>query len=251
VGAETARTQGGNPSAVQLFTELIGKYRAAEKAGIQDFSLLDREWDLLPGVYSPACSQATRFSAEHLPYPRGGTLLEIGCGSGVIAVHAALNGCAAVTAVDIVPAAVANTRLNADRHGVGDRIRVLRGDVFDALYDDDRFDAIFWNAPYQDSAKGVAGDPDLMRAYVDPEYRGHAAYLSGARRHLRPGGRLFLGFGSAGNREKLDLLLAENGWRGEIIAIEHEEAAAAPDGSPDEPAQPQEHMLMELLPLSD
>src|SRR5262245_56717962 len=121
VGAETARTQGDYPSAVQLFTELIGKYKAAEKAGNQDFLLLDREWDLLPGVYSPTYSQATRFAAEHLPYPLGGAMLERGCGSGAIAVHAALSGCEAVTAVDIVAAAVANTRLNADRHGVGER----------------------------------------------------------------------------------------------------------------------------------
>ncbi|HET6965463.1 MAG TPA: 50S ribosomal protein L11 methyltransferase [Acidimicrobiales bacterium] len=49
-------------------------------------------------------------------------VLDVGCGSGILAVAAARLGAASVTAVDIDPAAVATTRANAEANGVGDRV---------------------------------------------------------------------------------------------------------------------------------
>jgi ribosomal protein L11 methyltransferase len=45
-------------------------------------------------------------------------VLDYGCGSGILAIAAALHGAAAVTAVDIDPAAVQATRANAQANGV-------------------------------------------------------------------------------------------------------------------------------------
>lgn len=52
----------------------------------------------------------------------GGAVLDVGSGSGVLAVAAARLGAARVVAVDIDPAAVAATRANAAANGVADRI---------------------------------------------------------------------------------------------------------------------------------
>ncbi len=49
----------------------------------------------------------------------GATVLDVGCGSGVLAVTAGLLGAARADAVDISPAALAATADNADRNGVG------------------------------------------------------------------------------------------------------------------------------------
>ncbi len=57
--------------------------------------------------------------------PAGATVLDYGCGSGILAVAAARLGAARVTAVDIDPQALAATRANAAANGVGDRVRVL------------------------------------------------------------------------------------------------------------------------------
>lgn len=54
----------------------------------------------------------------------GGRVLDVGCGSGVLAVTAALLGAGRVDAIDIDPAAVSATGANADRNGVGSKIRV-------------------------------------------------------------------------------------------------------------------------------
>ena len=51
----------------------------------------------------------------------GGRVLDVGCGSGVLSIAAALLG-ASVVAIDIDPGAPFATRANATRNGVGDRI---------------------------------------------------------------------------------------------------------------------------------
>jgi ribosomal protein L11 methyltransferase len=56
-------------------------------------------------------------------------VFDVGTGSGVLAIAAALHGAARVDAVDIEPVAVRATRENAERNGVGDRIRADVGSV--------------------------------------------------------------------------------------------------------------------------
>jgi len=55
---------------------------------------------------------------------RGSTVLDVGCGSGVLAVGACVLGAASARAVDIAPASVGITRANAESNGVGDRVAV-------------------------------------------------------------------------------------------------------------------------------
>ncbi|HMJ77687.1 MAG TPA: 50S ribosomal protein L11 methyltransferase [Iamia sp.] len=54
--------------------------------------------------------------------PVGRSVLDVGCGSGVLAIAAVLLGAPHAVAVDIDPAAVEVTRANAERNGVADRI---------------------------------------------------------------------------------------------------------------------------------
>lgn len=54
------------------------------------------------------------------------TVLDVGCGSGVIAVTAAAFGAPYVAATDITPAAIGTTLANAERNGVAGRVDVSR-----------------------------------------------------------------------------------------------------------------------------
>jgi ribosomal protein L11 methyltransferase len=56
----------------------------------------------------------------------GLSLLDVGTGSGILAIGAALLGAAPIVATDIDDASMAATRENAARNGVGDRISVSR-----------------------------------------------------------------------------------------------------------------------------
>ncbi len=53
----------------------------------------------------------------------GATVLDVGCGSGVLGVTAAVLGAARVDAIDVTPAAVAATAENAARNSVGERVQ--------------------------------------------------------------------------------------------------------------------------------
>lgn len=199
---------------------------AAGVTGSTTFRLHGREWDLLPGVFAPDHCVSTGFFTESVPFPVGGSFLEVGCGTGVTAVTAAERGCSRVTATDISAAAVENTRLNAARHGLADRVELYQGDVFDGLGPEDRFDLIFWNSPFIDPgaddgpAAGPAHDDTrrhLRQAVFDPGYRAHRRYLTGAGARLTAGGRLLLGFSDLGDHDALRRLAADAGLRISVL----------------------------------
>ncbi|MBP2326419.1 release factor glutamine methyltransferase [Kibdelosporangium banguiense] len=185
-----------------------------------EFTLLDRKWELLEGVFAPCYTPVTGLFTEWLPYPQGGTFLEVGSGAGVTAVMAALSGCDAVTALDISQAAVENTRHNAELHAVEDRVRVLQSDLFDELQPGDRFDMIFWNSNFVEMRRDFVNDTDLHHAFFDPGYVAHRRYLHDAPRHLTENGRLLLGFTDLGNWTALRRLCAQAGLEISLLRSE-------------------------------
>ncbi|WLW54344.1 methyltransferase [Streptomyces sp. YU58] len=212
---------GSSKGAVVRGTWLV----SSTAAGVTEpttFRLHDREWDLLPGVFAPTHCVSTGFFTESLPFPVGGSFLDVGCGAGVTAVSAAAKGCARVAATDISEAAVENTGLNAARHGLADRIELYRGDMFDGLGPEDRFDLVFWNSPFIDpgTADGAAVHAvhddrrdQLRQAVFDPGYRAHQRYVTEAGARLTAGGRLLLGFSDLGDHGMLRRLAADAGYR--------------------------------------
>ena len=64
----------------------------------------------------PTTRMCLRWTATHAPV--GPRVLDYGCGSGILAIGAAKHGARDILAVDIDPAAVESTRLNADANSV-------------------------------------------------------------------------------------------------------------------------------------
>jgi release factor glutamine methyltransferase len=164
------------------------------------FDLAGLSWDLLDSVFPPVFSPSTEALLDLMEFPVGGTLLEVGCGAGVIAVSAALAGCARVVATDINPEAVRNTELNAARHGVADRVHCAAGDLFDPLAPDERFDVVFWHSNFVPAPTWLTGLDMHDVAYVDTGYRAHRRYLAEAPSR---GELALLGFSSRGSIESL------------------------------------------------
>jgi release factor glutamine methyltransferase len=213
--------------------------RNADDAGRPaEFDLLGRRWTLLADVFSPAITPVTAVFTSWLPFPTT-SFLEMGCGAGVTAVSAALAGCLAVTAVDITDAAVANTRLNAERHGVADRVRVVRSDMFAELSDDYRYDLVFWNSNFVEAPPDFENSSPLHHAMFDPAYRAHRAFAQDGPRHLTPGGRLLLGFSNLGSGAHLERICAEAGLRPVRLRTERRELEI-----------PIEFQLLELVPTA-
>lgn len=145
----------------------------------------------LPGVYRPQAD--TRFLAEALlceDLGPGTDALEIGTGTGALALHAAGRG-ARVTAVDVSWLAVVTARLNALRRRLP--LRVLHGD-FAARTVGRRFDLILANPPYVPSPRARLPSHGPERAW-DAGLDGRTVIdriCSSAPALLRPGGVLLM-----------------------------------------------------------
>lgn len=84
-----------------------------------------------PGVFVP--TQGSYLLWKHLFRERigaGKRCVDVGCGSGILAIQLARNGATSVTAVDIDPAAVANTLANAYRCGVAGQVEGEAVDLY-------------------------------------------------------------------------------------------------------------------------
>jgi ribosomal protein L11 methyltransferase len=66
----------------------------------------------------PTTRMCLRWIARHAEAVRGARVLDYGCGSGILAIGAARFGATAIDAVDIDPAAVSSTRMNAQANAV-------------------------------------------------------------------------------------------------------------------------------------
>jgi len=106
-------------------------------------------WDKQPGdliieidpgmAFGTGTHETTALCIELIErYYRGGKLLDVGTGSGILAIAAALLGATDVVAVDIDPDAVRVAKENVEKNGLSDRIAVREGDLLQGL--SERFD---------------------------------------------------------------------------------------------------------------
>ena len=136
---------------------------------------------------------------------------DIGTGSGAIAVALAAHlPDALVYATDISPAALGIARQNVERHGVVDRVRLLQGDLLDAL--PEPVDLLLSNPPYtilsEIDERVRRHEPHLA---LDGGSDGLAVYrrlLAAAPASLRPGGAAILEIGATQGAEVAGLARA-------------------------------------------
>lgn len=222
------------------YTQALERSRISRAARSEptEINVLDREWLLLPDVFSPAGTNSSLTHLRLLEFPVGGSFLEIGCGAGIIAVSAALAGCRSVLATDVNPAAVGNTAANATRFGVESTVTCVHSDMFDSVPDGADFDVVYWhsNNVWTPASLAIGNVHEL--AYVDPGYRAHQRFFHGARSRLAPGGRILLALSSRAGRGALDDLAAAAGQR-----LRSVRAATVP-----EPEGPVVYELLEVVP---
>ncbi len=162
-----------------------------------------------PDVLVPRSPIAELCLAGFAPWidpARVGRVLDIGTGSGCIAIAAAKAlPRARVDASDVSAAARAVARDNVRRHRLGRRVRVVAADVYDGL-GGRRYDVVVSNPPYVPAAE-MRRLPREHRAEPAASLRAARHGLAvierivrGARRHLTPGGILVAEAGNSAGR---------------------------------------------------
>ena len=165
--------------------------------------------------------------ARELTAPR---VLDIGTGSGCLAVAVAKHHkTAQVTAVDVSPEALAVAGRNAAKHGVGERVRFLEGDLFGPLGATERFDFVLSNPPYIPHGDIAGLEPGVRdyepHAALDGGPDGYAVFdrlVAGAPAHLKPGGWLIVEIGSPQEKRARERIDAHGGY--ELMRAVHDGA---------------------------
>lgn len=158
---------------------------------------LPQELALLPTVFwEPQDTESLRKLIKESGLTKNRRILEIGTGSGLIALCCLHNGAAQVTATDINPNAVRCARLNAQRLGFSSQLdcRLVSPRSPDAWYvigAEERFDLIISNPPWENRT------PASLTEYAlyDPEFSLLRSLISDAESHLKPRGRILLAYG--------------------------------------------------------
>ncbi|WGG49876.1 methyltransferase [Rugamonas sp. DEMB1] len=137
----------------------------------------------------------------------GESTLDVGTGSGVIAVFSCYAGAAKVTAVDINPAALKSAKHNARLHGFDKIMRVKRSNLFDQLRGE-TFDVITANLPFRDKEA-----PDVVaRSQWDTDFQTNTRFFQQVGAHLKPGGRIYFAHSNFGAVKQIRQLAKENGF---------------------------------------
>jgi release factor glutamine methyltransferase len=167
---------------------------------------------VLPEVFNPKLLRTGEFLVQQLGrrdlLRPGSRVLDMGSGSGAGAVAAARAGCD-VVAVDINPAAVRCTRINALLNNVP--VDTREGDLF-APVRGERFDVVLFNPPYYRGVPSSALDhawrsPDLIERFS-----------AGLAAHLTPAGHALLVLSSDGEQPGFLGALASAGFRSTAVA---------------------------------
>lgn len=187
----------------------------------------DLELDIVAPVLIPRPDTETLVEnvlqfVKHAPGFESPRIADLCTGSGCIALALAKHiPQAHVAAVDIDPKAIELTKQNVHKLGLGDRVTVMLGNLFEPLsqmVDPGPFHLIVSNPPYIPSAEIAKLDRNVRdfesRLALDGGVDGlayHRRLLAGAAERLLPGGRLYMEIAFDQGEKVMALAMAQAG----------------------------------------
>jgi release factor glutamine methyltransferase len=144
---------------------------------------------------------------------RGKRVIDVGTGTGILALAAARAGAEFVVAADINPNASRNANENARANGLGDRVAGVCSNLLAALAPRPLFDVILSSPPKH------AGEPRNLTDrgwHAGPAYRDVAALFDQARNCLKPDGRMYVMVSSDSDLDLFGKLIDKAGFRARL-----------------------------------
>lgn len=150
----------------------------------------------------PELTYSTLYLINNLPDLAGKSVLDIGTGTGVLAIFAAKKGAKHVTAVDNNSVAVRNAKANISKYDLEDTISVIESDIFENVIG--KYDVIVANLPIWDSAWCEQGKSVNLL---------YDRFFGEIKSHMKPGGKVLFSYASFGDMEVILKGMRESGLK--------------------------------------
>ena len=181
----------------------------AKPASANEISFGTLSLSILPRVYEPA---EDSFLLATYASSLSGSILEIGCGSGIVSLSAAqANPQNSVLGVDINSKAVKCSEANAAANGIKNATFLL-SDLFSEVPPAQKFDCILFNPPYLPTSRAERLKSPEENAAYDGGATGlnvFKKFIAEAPAHLSDGGKVAVIATSLGNGVEKTLALLE------------------------------------------
>jgi len=170
-----------------------------------------------PTVFHPRYFITSEFFASFIGRLdlNGKRVVDVGTGSGILALAAARAGAANVMAVDVNPNAALTTAENARANGLGDRVTAVCSNLLSALGPGSSFDVILSNPPF---FPGEPRDIADRSWHACADYRDIAPLFDQARERLAPGGRLYILVSSDCDLDLISALIVRARFQARLVA---------------------------------
>ncbi len=171
---------------------------------------------IFPEVYEP--SDDTFLMADCLEVKEGAKVLDLGTGCGILGILATKRA-ERVLGIDINPHAVRCAKANAKTNEIEGKMDLVRGDLFQSLKSDEKFDLILFNPPYLPTPERESEGGWLEKAWSGgPSGRKVMdRFLFEAPKRLKEGGVLLLTQSSLTSVKKTLSILKKAGLKTEVM----------------------------------
>ena len=168
--------------------------------------------------WEPRDTDSLRQRIVQSPLIRDAEILEIGTGSGLVALCCLQAGARRVVATDVNPNAIANARYNAEFLHLNERLETRLVPLTDrsataVLRPEERFDLIVSNPPWEDEQPAKID----QYALYDERFVLLDSILRALPERLKPGGRAWLAYGHRPAVERILSLSAQLGFSARIL----------------------------------
>jgi release factor glutamine methyltransferase len=158
-----------------------------------EVSFKDMELVLHPDVFNPTYTKVSGFLADNLDVKKGEVCLEMFSGSGALSLLAGTRA-KKVVGIDISALAIEYSTLNSKKLNLDNKVEFRNGNMWEVVGKREKFDFIFANPPLLP----VNPESLLEMAVADsPEMKLTREFISGAARHLKSNGRIYMALSNA------------------------------------------------------
>jgi len=161
---------------------------------------------LSKNVFHPKYFYTSEFMAENMEIKEGSIVLDMGTGSGIIAIEASRKA-SIVVAVDVNPEAIEIARKNAEING-RNNIIFIKSNLFSSI-PPMKFDAILFNPPY------LEGKPKSYFDYAIYDYKKSIIknFLRKAKNYLKDDGHIEIVYSSISSPLHMVKYAERIGWK--------------------------------------